>query len=332
MSKTKVIIPAAGVGTRLRPLTYTQPKALIPVAGKPIIGFIIDQLIDIGLTDFVFVVGYLGEKIQDYVTHAYPHINSVFVNQAERNGIAGAIWLTREHINDDDRTLIILGDTILDADMERIMAMPTSALGVKMVDDPRRFGVAEINADDTIIQLVEKPQFPKSNMALVGLYKVNETKMLFQAVEHLITNNIRTRDEYQLTDALMYMIDQGVEMKSFKINNWYDCGKKDILLETNALLLKKNNNAGDYITSTSILIPPVAIGKNCEIKNSIIGPNVSIGDNTRVNHAVIRDSIIGSFTELTDVQLHDSIIGNDALIKGKSQCLSVGDDTQIELE
>jgi glucose-1-phosphate thymidylyltransferase len=276
-------------------------------------------------------VGYLGDKIKEYVTSDYPHINSIFVDQQERNGIAHAIWLARPYIEDDEQTLIILGDTILDADMQRIMAMPASALGVKRVDDPSRFGVAEIDKDDTIVNLIEKPQFPKSQMALVGLYKINETALLFKAIGHLINNNLRNRDEYQLTDALMYMIQQGTVMKSFKINNWYDCGKKDILLETNALLLKKKEPYLSQAYPDSIIIHPVAIGKNCEIKNSVIGPNATIGDGARIHYSIINESIIGAFTEIHHVLLHQSIVGMDAVIKGRYNSVSIGDNTEIDM-
>ena len=156
----KAIIPVAGVGTRLRPLTYTQPKPLIPVAGKPIISFIVDQLVEIGIRDFIFVIGYLGEKIKNYVENRYPDLNKVFVNQEERLGSAHAIWTAREAFSDANEVMIFFGDVIIDADFKKVMDYPTSCLGVKRVDDPREFGVVEYDRDQTVKKVVEKPQNP----------------------------------------------------------------------------------------------------------------------------------------------------------------------------
>ena len=170
----KAIIPVAGVGTRLRPHTYTQPKPLIPVAGKTIISFIIDQLVEVGINDFVFVIGYLGEKIKLFVETEYPNINMEFVHQNSREGSAHAIWVARDTIKDADEIFIFFGDTIVDVDLNKFLAEPTSCVGIKKVDDPREFGVVQIGADDMIKKVVEKPNIPKSNMAMVGLYKIKE--------------------------------------------------------------------------------------------------------------------------------------------------------------
>ena len=171
----KAIIPVAGAGTRLRPHTYTQPKALIPLAGKTILSIIVDQLREAGIRDFIFIIGYLGEKIQDYVTTHYPELNCSFVVQNERYGTGHAIALTRELVGTDE-VLIVLGDTIASYDLKEVLDDPYSVLGVKKVDDPRNFGVAEIEEDGFISRVVEKPSIPKSNMALVGVYKIKETE------------------------------------------------------------------------------------------------------------------------------------------------------------
>jgi glucose-1-phosphate thymidylyltransferase len=170
----KAIIPVAGAGTKLRPHTYTQPKALIPLAGKTILSIIVDQLHEAGVNEFIFIIGYLGEKIQDYVQQKYPHLNCHFVQQNDRNGTGYAIKLTQQIVKDDE-LIIVLGDTIAEYNVKEIMASPYSMLGVKKVDDPRNFGVAEIEDDNFISRVVEKPTIPKSNMALVGVYKIKET-------------------------------------------------------------------------------------------------------------------------------------------------------------
>ena len=328
----KAIIPVAGAGTKLRPHTYTQPKALIPLAGKTILSIIVDQLHEAGIKDFIFIIGYLGEKIQDYVLKQYPDLNCSFVQQNERFGTGHAINLTRELVGDDE-VIIVLGDTIAEYDVKEIIDSPVSMLGVKKVDDPRNFGVAEIEDDGSISRVVEKPSIPKSNMALVGVYKIKETGFMFSCLEKLIVTNTRGYDEFSLTDALECMMQQGAKFKSFKVQNWYDCGKKETLLESNATLLKKfgGNISGNHSFENTIIIPPVSIAEGCDIKNSVIGPNVAIGEYTKLNHAIIKDSIIGSYSNLFEIVLSKSLIGSDAEVKGVNRSLNIGDNTAIDL-
>lgn len=328
----KAIIPVAGAGTKLRPHTYTQPKALIPLAGKTILSIIIDQLKEAGITDFVFIIGYLGEKIQDYVTLKYPELNCSFITQNERFGTGHAIDLTRQIVGEEE-LLIILGDTIADYDLKLVLDSPNSMLGVKKVDDPRNFGVAEINDANMVHRVVEKPSIPKSNMALVGVYKIKETALMFECIQKLRDNNIRSYNEFSITDALECMIQQGVQFQAFKVSNWFDCGKKETLLESNAILLKKFGSiipeANNY--QNTIIIPPVSIGEGCVIHHSVIGPNVSIGEHSIVNHSILKDSIIGSYSHLNQIVLNDSLIGSDAEVKGESRKLNIGDNTAIDL-
>lgn len=328
----KAVIPVAGAGTKLRPHTYTQPKALIPIAGKTILSFIVDQLQEAGVREFIFIVGYLGEKIQDYVNSTYPHLSTSFVYQNERQGTGHAITLTQDLVGEEE-VIVVLGDTICEYDVKEVINSPYNMLGVKKVDDPRVFGVAELAQDGFVDHLVEKPSIPKSNMALVGIYKIKETKFLFGCLQHILHENIKTKGEYNLTDALQNMIAHGARFKSFKVKNWYDCGKKETLLESNATLLKKlggNVNPKTHHYPDTIIIPPVSIAPGCDIRNSIIGPHVAIGSNTSVQHSIVRDSIIGSFTNLYEVVMDNSLIGSDAAIKGLSRSLNIGDNTEID--
>jgi glucose-1-phosphate thymidylyltransferase len=328
----KAIIPVAGAGTKLRPHTYTQPKALIPLAGKTVLSIIIDQLHGAGIREFVFIVGYLGNKIEDYVALHYPDITAHFVQQTDRQGTAHAIDLARKFIGDDE-VFVVLGDTICEYDIGAVLASPHSMLGVKKVDDPREFGVAEIDGDGVITRVVEKPQIPRSNMALVGLYKIRETAFLFNCLEKLFREDITTQGEYNLTDALECMIQAGASFRPFMVDNWFDCGKKETLLASNATLLKKfgGNIAAEHYFENTIIIPPVSIAANCDIKNSIIGPHVAIGENTTINYSILKDCIIGSFTNLNQVVLESSLIGSDASIHGGTQSLNIGDNTEIDL-
>jgi glucose-1-phosphate thymidylyltransferase len=206
-------------------------------------------------------------------------------------------------------------------------------LGVKKVDDPGSFGIAEIDVNGFITRVVEKPSIPKSNMALVGIYKIKETALLFECLSKVIENEIKSHDEYNLTDALECMIENGTVFKEFKVENWFDCGRKKSLLESNAILLEK---FGGVISESNnfentIFIPPVSIAEGCNIKNSIIGPHVAVGENTIVHSSIIKTSIIGSFSKLYDVVLDDSLIGNDTEIIGETRSLNIGDNTEIDL-
>ncbi len=328
----KAIIPVAGAGTKLRPHTYTQPKALIPLAGKTILSIIVDQLHEAGINDFIFIIGYLGEKIQDYVRMHYPNLNCHFIQQNERQGTGHAISLTKDIVG-DEALFIVLGDTIAEYDVQEMIALPNSALGVKRVDDPRNFGVAEIDEDGFISRLVEKPAIPKSNMALVGLYKIQETAALFACIEKIMASNIKTRDEFNLTDALECMIQGGARMQSFKIQSWFDCGRKETLLESNATLLKKfgGHAAEEAKYENTIIVQPVDIAEGCDIRNCVIGPFVSIGEHTTIHHGIIKNSIIGSYSKLVDIVLKDSLVGSDAEVKGVSRNLNIGDNTAIDL-
>ncbi len=327
----KAIIPVAGAGTRLRPHSYTQPKALIPLAGKTVLSIIVDQMRDAGIHEFIFIVGYLGDKIRDYVQQHYPDLKVQYVQQIDRQGVGHAIKITKEAVNNDE-VIVVLGDTICEYNVAEVVNSPHSMLGVKKVDDPREFGVAEIGDDGYIEHVVEKPSIPKSNLALVGIYKIKESEQLFQCLESNYRQGLRTHGEYSLTDALDCMLKQGVKLKPFKVDSWFDCGRKETLLESNATLLKKfSNNNTVYNFENTVIIPPVSIGEGCDIKNSIIGPNVTIGENTKLNYSIVRRSIIGSFSNLFDIVLEDSIIGSDTGLKGETRSLNIGDNTNIDL-
>lgn len=328
----KIIIPVAGAGTRLRPHTYTQPKPLIPLAGKTIISFIIDSFIQEGHKDFIFIIGYLGEKIKNYILETYPDINADFINQEERGGTGHAVFLAKDLILADEEIFILYGDTICEYPLADIISSAESIIGVKKVDDPREFGVAEVKEDGYIKQVVEKPLIPKSNLAMVGIYKINESQKLFELMEKDL-DKMPLDAEYTLTTALDSLINAGVKIRAFHVNSWFDCGKKEMLLETNATLLEKMEYSSEEIPffENSIIIHPVSIATGCTIQNSIIGPHVSIASNTTVKASVISNSIVGNYSQISNVVLKESIIGSDAVIHGKSQSLNIGDNTELDL-
>ncbi|WP_026463603.1 sugar phosphate nucleotidyltransferase [Adhaeribacter aquaticus] len=327
----KAIIPVAGIGLRLRPHTHTQPKALIPVAGNTILGHIIDRLLAGGINQFVFIIGYLGEKIEAFVKREYPQVQTEFVVQEPREGIGHALYIARHTFEQETDILIVLGDTIVETDMEKLLSFPGTMLAVKKVDTPSLFGVTEIDANEQVIKVIEKPKIPKSNIALVGLYKIHQPHLLVKALGFIMQQNIRTMGEFHLSDALMQLVKQGEKMAVQEVDSWFDCGRKDTLLEANAILLHRlasQQNEQPQFPNT-IIIQPVSIGKNCTISNSIIGPNVAIGDNTIVQNTILHDSIIGSYSELRNTVMHDSIVGSDSSLLGLSHSFNIGDNTEI---
>jgi glucose-1-phosphate thymidylyltransferase len=289
---------------------------------------------DAGVNEFVFVIGYLGEKIQRYIYKTYPDLPYTFVTQNDRRGTGHAIWLTRDAVGDDE-VMIVLGDTVCDYNVKEVLNSKTSQLGVRKVDDPRSFGVAELNDKDHVLRVVEKPIIPKSNMAMVGIYYIKETRAMYAALDNHLHNRADEDGEYHLTNALQHMIESGIQFDAFRVNNWFDCGKKESLLSTNAILLKQMHDEKHTQHTpqfeTTVIIPPVSIAEGCNISHSIIGPNVTIGEYTTIDSSIIKDSIIGSYAELEEVVLNSSIIGNDAYVRGLSQSLNIGDNTEIDL-
>jgi len=328
----KAIIPVAGAGKRLRPFTYTQPKPLIPVAGKPILSYIVDQLLDLGVEEFVFVIGYLGEKIREYIEDKYPALTCEFVEQKERKGSGHAVWLCQKAIGKSNEVIVVFGDTIIEGGVEKIVNCPHTCMAIKPVEDPRRFGVVELNKGGTIKAMVEKPRMPRSNQALVGFYKINDYPSLHATLDTMISE-VEGNESITLTDGLMNMLDAGHEMHAEQVHRWYDCGNPTVLLSTNRTLLAKRKYGESQAPAFdgTIIIHPVAIGKNCQISQSIIGPNVSIGDNAVIEHSMVSESIVGRHATLNEVNLTDSVIGNDTALTGRPQSLNIGDNTELEL-
>jgi glucose-1-phosphate thymidylyltransferase len=323
----KAIIPVAGLGSRLRPHTYTLPKVLLNVAGKPILGHILDELVKQSVRDCVIITGYMGNLVEEYVSTHFD-LNVEFIEQKELNGLGHAIWLARESFPVDEPVFLILGDTIFDVDLAAAFLSPYSSLGVKKVDDPRRFGVVEKDSSNFIAKLVEKPEVPISNLALVGLYNIKQPALLREALEYIIGNNIRTRNEYQLTDALQYMIEHGEKFTTFNVEGWYDCGKPETLLETNRFLLEKKSTIRSF--PDSIIIPPVYIAPNAVIQSSVVGPYVTIAENGSIQHSIVRNTIISDGASVSHSMLDSSILGNNARINGQYRRVNVGDSSEVD--
>ena len=322
----RAVIPVAGLGSRLKPHTFSTPKVLLNVGGKPILGHILDKLLEEGVQKATFVIGHLGDMIKNFVQNTYPNIDADFVEQKEMEGLGHAIY-TAIPTFDDDEIFIILGDTIFEVNLKNVFKNKKTSLGVKEVDDPRRFGVAVIN-NGYIKKLVEKPQTPVSNLALVGLYYVANSEVLIKSLNKLVDKDVRTKGELQLTDALQMMIEDGEKITTFPVEGWYDCGKPETLLSTNQYLLDVKSSSRKF--KNVVVNNPVYIADDAEISNSIIGPYATIDSGCIIEESIIKNSIVGSNAQVSKSLLENSIIGNNSIVRGIFKRLNSGDSSEID--
>jgi glucose-1-phosphate thymidylyltransferase len=327
----KVVIPVAGMGTRLQPHTFSTPKSLMHVAGKPILGHILDSVKDIAVDEVIFVTGPMGNKIRAYVKSHYD-FKTRFVDQKEPLGLGHAIYCAAPFFGSSP-VLIILGDTILDFDIKKFVNSKTSVLGVKHLEtNARQFGIVFTAKNGVVKKLVEKPDV-ESGLALVGLYLVRDGAMLSATLGSMISSGDKNAAEYQLTDALQRMIDKGHEFSTSQISGWFDCGGMKALLATNRYMLPRNSNAHtpERVLKENIVLQPVSIHESCEITQSVIGPFVTIAEGAKITRCQIADSIIESNASVSECILENSIIGANAVLKGKKINLNIGDSSIVEL-
>jgi glucose-1-phosphate thymidylyltransferase len=295
------------------------------VAGKPIIGHILDRLVENGIDEASIIIGYLGDKIKEYVESNY-RMRLSFIEQEERQGLGQAIYSARETFGSDP-ILIILGDTIFEFDLSGLLKSEHSAIGLKEVKDPRRFGVAAIQ-DGYVVKLLEKPEKPPTNLAIVGLYYIKNPRLLSDSLDQIISRGIRTKGEFQLTDALQLMIEKGEKIRPFTVDGWYDCGSQETLLATNRLLLEKKSTVRTM--QGVVILPPVYLSPSCQITNSVIGPHATIADRVIVEESIVRNSIVGEEARVQKALLEGSIVGNNATVRGNYKRINIGDSSEID--
>jgi len=324
----KVIIPLAGKGTRLRPHTFSKPKPLLRVAGKAVLGHIIDKLKPLDVEEIIFITGDMQEKIEEYVSSNYKY-KARYIKQDELLGDGYAINLAKEYVKDD--VLIIFVDTIFETDLSKIKNIKSDGVvWVKEVDDPRRFGVVVLK-NDHIEKIVEKPDEPISNLALIGLYYVKNSSLMFHCLDEMIKCNLRSKGEFRLADALGLMIKNGAKLNALEVDKWLDCGKPETLLSTNRYLLKNGFNK-EIKTKNSVIISPVYIEDKVKIENSIIGPYASIASGCVIKNSIVKDSIVGENAIIENAALNKSLVGDCALIKDTFRRVNVGDNSEIDFE
>ena len=336
----KIVIPMAGWGTRMRPHTWSKPKPLVGVAGRTALDYLLDMfktVPDPHQTEYVFIVSpYLGEtQIPDFMAEHYPHITAHYVVQAEMKGQSHALYLARQYLTGP--LIMCFSDTLIETDFSFLDREKSDAMAwVKEVEDPRRFGVAEINKDGWVTRLIEKPQTQDNNLALVGCYYFKSSENLMAAIEEQMQRNLRFKNEFFLADAVNIMLERHAVIRVKKTKTWLDTGTIEATLETNRYFLERNSNKTQSANCKGVkIIEPVFINESAQIEDSTIGPYASIGANCKIVGSRIEDSIIEAECEIKDAALKSSMVGKQAKVQGRgveeSFALNIGDNSSVML-
>ena len=328
----KAVIPLAGKGTRLRPHTHHTPKPLLKVAGKPVLAYILDDLQALGVEEMVFIVGHLREEVEAWIEAEYPRLKGHYVLQEVQDGTAGAVGLAEPYI--DDEVLIVFADAVLEVDYGLIDHLDSTAGGImwaKEVEDYQRYGVIVTNDDGSMASIVEKPSEPISKLANIGLYYIKDHALLFEGVREALAAPPGPAGEFYLTDAFQYMVDHGSRILTAPVSGWWDAGKPETLLETNAHLLRTGRGGVDSsaVVEGAELVEPVRIEAGATVRGGRIGPNVTLERGARAEECELRDVIAGEGAVLEHARLTDSLVGAHAHITSVSGSLLVTDHSVV---
>ena len=331
-----IAIPMAGLGTRMRPQTWSKPKPLIHLAGRTVLDYVLDQFQSIPRFNdarFVLILGpNQDEQVIPFMKESHPEKEVHYVIQEEMRGQSDALYLAREYLQGP--MLMAFSDTLIESDLSFLDDEPLDGVAwVKQVPDPRRFGVAEVNENGHISRLIEKPKEMDNNLVVVGFYYFKNGNKLMWAIEQQIKENISLNEEYFLVDAINLMIKDGALMRVQPVNIWLDAGKPEALLDTNRHLLNNgNDNSSEAIKRNNVtILPPVYIHPKANIKNCVIGPHVSIGQGAIIENTVLRNSIVEQNAIITNMILENSLIGRTAAVRGRVETMNIGDNSWIEL-
>jgi glucose-1-phosphate thymidylyltransferase len=335
----KIIVPMAGRGSRLRPHTLTIPKPLIPIAGKPIVHRLVEDIAKV-----------LNQKIDEvaFIIHESfgQQVETDLIAIAEKLGAKGTIYYQNEALGTGHAIMcakdslsgpavIAYADTLIRADFD-LDTSADSVIWVKQVDQPEAFGVVNLNANGEIIELVEKPKEFVSDLAVIGIYYFKDIAVLKNELQLVLDNNIIHGGEYQINDGIKQMMEKGFKFVPGKVDEWMDCGNKNVTVETNGRMLGFLHQDGENLVANSIanenatIIPPCYIGENVVLKNCTIGPNVSLGNNCKVENSTITNSLIQTNATIKNAKLDNAMIGNHASFDGNFTSISIGDYSVLE--
>jgi len=334
-----IIIPMAGRGSRLRPHTLSTPKPLLPIVGKPIVKRLVEDIAEtIGaeLNQIVFIIGDFGSDIEEMLINVAKDVDAegVICYQKEALGTAHAIFCAKEFL--DGPVVVAFADTLFRAKFKFDLTSDV-VIWVKKVKDPNAYGVVKLDDKGIITDFVEKPKSFVSDLAIIGIYYFKDGAKLKIKLQYLIENNIKIGGEFQITDALENMRKEGLKMIPAEVDSWMDCGNKDILIKTNSQILefvkdKEHIVSSDVILQNSKIIHPCYIGSGVKLIDSTVGPHVSISSGVILNNCKIRDSIIRENSELKDIKLRNSMIGQNAFVDGEFNSLNLGDFSRMEIK
>ncbi len=323
----QVIIPLAGKGTRLRPHTHLVPKPLIKVAGRPVMDWVMDKLVDLDVSELIFITGHLKEQVEAYVREHYKY-PARFVEQKVQDGTAGAINLARPFVKEP--VLIIFVDTVFDADLSAVKtSRDAGIIWAKEVEDYQRFGVVVTDAEGYMTRIVEKPSTPISKLANIGLYYIRDHEALWRGIDHTLAAP-KNKGEYFLTDAFQHMIDHGRRIRTAEVGGWYECGAMNTTLETNAILLARQGApVARMLGAGGKVVEPCWIEDGVTIEHATVGPNVAVERGTVIRNGAVRDAIIGRDCRIDGATLHDAMLGDGVVVEGVTGSLSVGSHSEI---
>lgn len=327
-----IIVPMAGMGKRMRPHTLTVPKPLIPVAGKPIVQWLIEDIVKIcgeGVNEVAFVIGRFGEEVEKNLLDIAKQVGAQgkIYYQDEPLGTAHAILCAKESLKGN--VSVVFADTLFKADFT-LDRSKDAIIWVQKIDDPRQFGVVKVNNEGVITEFIEKPQEFVSDLAIIGIYYFKDGEYLREELQYLLDNDIKEKGEFQLTNAMENMKNKGYKFVPGKVEEWLDCGNKNSTVYTNQRMLEIKKNQVQLMhpsaqNNNSVIIEPCYIGEGVELNNSVVGPHVSLGKGTKVNGTIISNSIVQNNTVINQSNISNSMLGSHVVYSGKAEDLSIGD-------
>ncbi len=328
----------AGRGSRLRPHTLTVPKPLIPIAGKPIVERLAEDIIAVStekVDEIAFITGDFGEDVDEQLINIATRLGAkgTIFKQEEPLGTAHAIYCAKKCL--DGPVIVAFADTLFQANFE-LNTESDGIIWVKKVEDPSSFGVIKVDGTGIITEFIEKPTDFISDLAIIGIYFFKDGKKLKEEIEYLLNNNIQSKGEYQLTDVLQNLKSKNINFTSVEVDEWMDCGNKIATILTNSKILEIKKNefkvpASAHIEN-SLIVQPCFIGENVIIKNSKIGPYVSVGNKSEIINSNLNNSLIQDYTIIEDANLTNSMIGNHATYFGVSRSISIGDYSMLDFK